>query len=159
MIFTFFFVFTVVFIFCIIIRFAASETGGKFLNRLEEKRWRQEMQKEDPLFEAAYQARQKSIKNSKKNPEYQAAYNEYLANLKRGQIPLSFDEFINQIIDSLAGVGNFKINIDLYGNIESIELEGYGEVPLEMIKELEPRAYAKIMEEYEKFRREHNFKD
>jgi len=155
--------FFAVFFLCLIVfgfvAFFGSPTGLKLIQWLNKKNYEREMQKADPFFEEELKARQKTVQNLKGNAEYQAAYNQYLATLKRGEFPLSYEDFISNYLDSLAGVGKFTLHIDLYGNIESVELEGYGEVPLEMVKELEPRAYAQIMAEYEKFKRERNFKD
>ena len=84
------------------------------------------------------------------------AYAEYRGNLRRKEKPVPLDDFINAYLDSFAGIGNVKLNLDEDGEIISVILEGYGEVPLDLIKETEPRAYKQIMDTYEKFKRENN---
>ena len=58
-----------------------------------------------------------------------------------------------------SSVANFHLKLDEDGKIIAVELEGYGEVSLDFIKETEPRAYKQIMDAYENFKRESGFRD
>lgn len=147
-----------------VIAFFSTPLGRELTAKMErandkraEKEYIDEMSKYDPLIKATYEARQKSIAELKENAEVQLAYNQYKLSLNRRQEPIPIEEFIEKFyIEPNAGTGQFTLNLDERGNILSVNLKGYGEVPLEMVKEYEPRAYAKIMQEYERFKRENN---
>ena len=149
-------IFIVLIIVFSVIKFFCSETGFKFLNWLDEKSLERDLAKIDPLLVEERKARRKSIERLKKEPAILNAYAEYRGNLRRKEKPVPLDDFINAYLDSFAGIGNVKLNLDEDGEIISVILEGYGEVPLDLIKETEPRAYKQIMDTYEKFKRENN---
>lgn len=96
-----------VFIFCLIIfgfiAFAASNTGAKFFDKLNEKNWEREMTEINPNFPAEMkrheEERAAQIQLLKNAPEVLFAYSEYLESLKskrRVKKVLSLEEFIER---------------------------------------------------------------
>ena len=152
-------IFILVFAVGAFVKFCASDTGMKFFNWLNEKKLERDLEKIDPLLVAERKARKKTIEESRNDPEILNAYAEYKANLRRNEKPVPLDDFIDAYLDSLARVANFHLKLDEDGKIIAVELEGYGEVSLDFIKETEPRAYKQIMDAYENFKRESGIRD
>ena len=103
-------IFILVFAVVAFVKFCASDTGMKFLNRLNEKILERDLKKIDKQYNSS-------------------------------------------------SVANFHLKLDEDGKILAVELEGYGEVSLDFIKETEPLAYKQIMDAYENFKRESGFRD